>query len=86
MSDVKVDKGVPVPDARAPGRPGKYPWEKMEVGDSFFVAGCRSSKSSRGSGTILNLSVPRARYPDRKWVSRKVVEGGVTGVRVWRVK
>lgn len=34
MSEIKIDNGVPMPKPRA-----KWPWHKMEVGNSFFAAG-----------------------------------------------
>lgn len=35
---VEVEVGVPIAP-KGPGRPTKYPWRKMEVGDSFFAEG-----------------------------------------------
>lgn len=39
MAMYTVDKNVPVPDTvtRYGGGVAKYPWDQMEVGDSFFV-------------------------------------------------
>jgi hypothetical protein len=38
MSGFEIEKGIPVPEyAGRGGRTNKYPWEDMEVGDSFFV-------------------------------------------------
>lgn len=37
MSDVKIEKGIPLAN-KWKGR-NAYPWDQMEVGDSFFVAG-----------------------------------------------
>jgi hypothetical protein len=33
MSDFKIEKNVPMPKGRA-----KYPWNEMEIGDSFFYS------------------------------------------------
>lgn len=35
MSEIKIEKGIPVPLKKS----AKYPWKEMAVGDSFFVAG-----------------------------------------------
>lgn len=34
---IKIDKGIPVPPGKAPGRP-RYPLKFMNIGDSFFEA------------------------------------------------
>ncbi len=71
MSDYAIEKGVPIPP-RNPSRKGatKYPFEKMEVGDSFFVPLMREfSAASRWCKD----------HPDWKLLVRKV-EGGY---RVW---
>lgn len=67
---IKIDKNVPIPPA-GQGRPRKYPFDEMDVGDSFFsgsIASVESSAYSRNDG--------------KKFVLRKV-RGGV---RVWRVE
>lgn len=69
-----IEDGVLLPE-KAPGRPAKYPFAALRVGQSFFVAGgtqpvmaCRASTFGKHHGG--------------KFVTRKV-EGGV---RVWRVE
>lgn len=41
MRAIKVQKGVPIPIVKPRGRQGrsdpKYPWAKMDVGDSFLL-------------------------------------------------
>lgn len=73
----KIEKDVPVAKiSGGPGRPrdSKYPFDLMDVGDSFFV------DTDKSSGHIVAQG--NKRHPDRKFVSR-TVEGGV---RVWRVE
>jgi hypothetical protein len=77
---VKIEKGVPLPpnyNQPGKGRPAKYPFRKMEVGDSFFLAGdkrvCGSVSSSCHHLTM--------RHPEFRFTVRKV-EGGY---RVWRI-
>lgn len=35
MSEIKIEKGIPIPEGRPRNR--IYPWAEMEVGDSFVV-------------------------------------------------
>ena len=70
MSEIKIDKDVPIPS-----KSGKYPWDNMEVGDSFYI----DVQVQKVGGRITHV---RKKWPDRKWVTRK--EG--VGTRVWRVK
>lgn len=74
---IDIDKGVPMPETR--GRPVRYPFESMEVGDSFFCSGgtmrttrTRTSEASR-------------RLAPKRFSARAVEENGVKGIRVWRV-
>jgi len=72
----RIEKDVPLPGRKVGhGRPQKYPFDAMEVGDSFFIPGAKIS--------LLGGPISRAvkRNPGTKWAGRKV-NGGV---RVWRV-
>lgn len=57
-----LEKGVPVPSPRKP--PSRYPFSKMQVGDSFITR----SGSVRGA-----MSAHTKRYPDHKFTARKVI-------------
>lgn len=84
---IKIDKGVPL--SAPPTGPGsaKYPWRKMVVGDSFFVAGLRvgGGKSRSGNTKGFSTSGGKNMVPGSKWCSRTVTENGIRGVRVWRI-
>lgn len=71
MSEIKIEKGIPVP--LGAGSSGKtiYPWCEMEVGDSFFVPGGKA----KGAGQA------NQDYAPKRFASRK--EDG--GVRFWRI-
>ena len=70
----KIDKGVPFTDGRKNGRPSKYPWNRLEVGDSFVV-----EDQSR------NTMAATARYHTvRTGKTFKAATEGKT-VRVWRL-
>ena len=69
---IPIDKDVPMPNPTTPDVT-KYPWMKMEIGDSFFVEG---STSVRFNGTKYAAQ----KQTGRKFTIRRV-EGGI---RVWR--
>ena len=72
MNEYKIEKGFPVPDTRGMR---KYPWRKLEVGDSFFVAGGTTALVSPSASGFSK------RNPGLQFTCMQV-EGGV---RVWRV-
>ena len=74
---IKIDKGIPMPESRSSGT-STYPFEDMEVGDSFFAAGKTRPQMDNACG---------------HWRKKKgwkfTIEGGrtendVIGARVWR--
>jgi hypothetical protein len=69
---LKIDKNVPKPPVSRGNR--KYPFSQMEIGDSIFIAGKRSS----GVPSLF------PRHGAKKFSVRTVTENGVKGVRVWR--
>jgi len=68
---IKIDKGIPIPDGRHNGT--VYPFDGMNVGDSFVV-----SKRKQAW-----LSSWWRRYFPKKFISRTVSE---KEVRVWRIE
>ena len=72
----KIEKDVPTPTETQ--RTAKYPFGKMEVGDSIFI----SSEESPPSGSYSASSYYALRHPELKFTTRKV-EGGY---RIWRIK
>ncbi len=78
-TDIPIDKGVPCPIPRRGGR--IYPWNRMEVGDSFFTPkDLRRVRAASHSFTSL--------HPERclKYTARSVTENGVKGTRIWRTQ
>lgn len=87
MTDIKIEKGIPMPDARP--KSGIYPFEGMEVGDSFFAPNktrsqmdnaCGHWRKTKGWKFVIRyqeeeISVPFSDYPKTEKVS---------GSRVWR--
>lgn len=58
------------------GRPAKYPWREMAVGDTFFAPG-RTTNSMHGCG---------GRYRPMRFRCKQRMINGVFGTRVWRVE
>ncbi len=71
MSDIVIEKGIPLPRR---GVAPKYPFAKLEVGDSFFVPG----RTTNSFGGIMTAAAKRTGYG---FQSRKT-DGGI---RVWRI-
>ena len=72
--DFKIEKRKPIPKIVRTGRPEKYPWSKMEVGDSFFRAG--------KAPALQMAAYDAAKRHGHKYTCRTVDGGG----RVWRIK
>jgi hypothetical protein len=77
MTEYKIEKGIEMP-VLMKGRTATvtYPYEKMEVGDSFLV----KSDKKHMINTMCTKNKVMGERLGRKYVAR-VVEGGV---RVWR--
>ena len=74
MSEIKVDKGIPLPPNF---RQTKYPWATMDVGDSFALPG----PGQAGRANRL------ARFATAKYKPKEFVHGKHEGqYRVWRSK
>lgn len=69
MNQVTVEKGIAIPVA---SRATKYPWDKMEIGDSFFMDVSVTSASAAASNA-------RKRYG-----FFYTVRAENAGSRVWR--
>jgi hypothetical protein len=71
---ITIEKDIPLPEAKKVGKPSLYPFEQMEVGDSFFIAKPKNTMSA-------------ATYAYGKKAGKKFtvveVEGGS---RIWRTK
>ena len=74
MSNIKIDKGVPMPKKERT----KYPFSRMDVGDSFAVGpGKREIKSAS------NAAYRRNQQGQQRFATRNM-GGGI--VRIFRVK
>jgi hypothetical protein len=77
MKNFEVEHGVPMPSAGV--RPAIYPFAKMEIGDSFFIP-------KKTSADISSSGVYWAKKLGHKYSARSVIENGIPGTRIWRVK
>lgn len=80
-----IQTDVPLPVIQRGGggnRESKYPFAKLDVGNSFFVKSTPKAFASTISGQNRK---GKGMTPPRKFTLRAVNEGGVQGVRVWRV-
>jgi hypothetical protein len=73
---VEFQTGIPIPRTGA-GRPRESCYDAMQVGDSFF---------GDWKNPLSGLRATKKTFPERKFTSRSVVEGGISGVRVWRIE
>lgn len=74
-----IDKDVPLPPLARRGV-GFHAIDAMEVGDSVFI---NSGKSQ--ANVAAHFWTLAKNRPGWKFATRKVVENGVAGIRVWRV-
>ena len=79
MYEIEKNKEIPSPNM---GRGAKYPFRKMEPGDSFFVECDMSDKkaANRLRSSILGSSRV-GRFKGQKFSTRSTKNG----IRVWRV-
>lgn len=79
----EIEKGIPIPNSiHGGGQPPKYPFEQMEIGDSFFIPCHIKDKKTVQS----NVASARKVAPKMKFTTKYVDEiPGQTGIRVWRI-
>jgi len=82
---LKIETGIPVKNQK--GRPHSYPFEKMKVGDSFFVEVGKEENAKYAQTKFATLA---RRYAIRYLVNGKFCTSidekqGKLGVRVWRI-
>ena len=78
MLEFKLDKNIPIPRAKL-GRPPKYKWDLMEVGDSFFLP-----RTAHYAGRLVQAR--KAAGDKNTYMVRGIRENGKDGARIWRTK
>ncbi|MBA7529769.1 hypothetical protein ES705_21968 [subsurface metagenome] len=78
--DIVIEKDIPIPDACELSR--KYPFQKMNIGDSFTIEATQENINKlRSSVATAAYSWAKRKGDDRKFSTR--VNGNEIGV--WRV-
>ena len=71
----KIEKGVPMPNRASGGRPPKYPWQELGLGDSFILDTPNMKTAS------AHCSAASIRY-GKRFVARL----HKNNIRVWRTQ
>jgi hypothetical protein len=78
MNEIKVEHDIPVPVTHC----NKYPFDKMQVGDSFGIPCNDRTRAAVRNRVNVSCVLHRARTPGSKFkISSK---RGTSEVRVWR--
>lgn len=80
VNGFKIEVGIPVPDfqaGRSSGSKFDPVFAALPAGGSIFFGG---ENAERSVGSLLRVAKKRG----LRFITRKVVEDGVAGVRVWR--
>lgn len=86
---IEIKKGVPVPTGKTSGgRPCRYPYTEMEIGDCFDVSVAADEKAD---AVVRRMRVAATGWKKRNTAScgfavRVMDEGGQTLVRVWKTE
>jgi len=75
-----LENNIPIPASRKSSGVCKYPWEDMKIGQSFFVP--LSELTSEDARPSPPDSLKKTGY---RVQTRKLIENGVCGIRVWRI-
>ena len=77
---IDVEQGVPIVKNKR-GRPPKYPFRNMKVGDSFFA---KSEDGSKSAISLLQASIMGACRRNRVKNAKFTTAQEENGVRCWR--
>lgn len=77
---MKIEKGIPMPEKTHSGRQGKYPFRKLEVGESFFVDGEKEGWRAYGAARQMNYRT----FKNNGLLFEARREG--KGYRIWRTR
>lgn len=71
-----IEKGIPLPEKNVRW---KYPFDQLEVGDSFFVI----NKDTTQMSALCKRASKRL---SARFITAKAESDGAQGVRVWRME
>lgn len=76
-----VEKGVPIPAPVGVGRPRLYPWDEMQVGDSFAIP-----LNGLSVGVVRARLVASAANAQRRIPGFRIITAvDAVAIRAWRV-
>jgi hypothetical protein len=79
-----IEKNVPLPKSNRGRGNTRYPFGRMDIGDSFFIAAPENA-----TATQQRISSAATHFAARhacRFTTREVMEDGVIGVRIWRIE
>jgi hypothetical protein len=76
MSEYVIESGIPMPSPVSGPGVRKYPFDRLEVGQSFYLSG-----KEKDFSTLRNAAFQHARRYGKKFITRRV-DGGA---RCWRI-
>ncbi len=72
----EIEDGIAIPKPNKPGRPSKYPFSAMELGQSFYIEGITQA-GARSAAYCWSRN-----HNGTKFVTRAEGEG----IRIWRTE
>ncbi len=87
---IAVDQNIPLPPRNLGLLPGKakhwapkYPWRKMQPGDSFVIPSQPDVWHAQRKAS--NLIASRHKIGRERYTMRTITESGARVIRIWRV-
>jgi hypothetical protein len=80
---LKIEKGIPIP--RFTSGKKEYPFETLQIGDSFFRPCLDKNEAVVIANSIRALASRRGKDSKKSFTVRLVAANGF-GVRCWRIK
>lgn len=84
-----IEKNIPLPEHKpGAGKPNKYPFAEMEIGDSFAVPIPRGKSVSKARTSLHSAALSFTRYNNLNWTFKtgEEVVDRLAYVRIWRVE
>ncbi len=77
--EIKIEKNIPIPVTEI-----KYPFDKMDVGDSFFIAETDKKERLKIQCAVRSYF---AMYRKKTKTTMKIISKSLeNGVRIWRIE
>jgi hypothetical protein len=83
MKPIKIEKNIQIPKSKGAGAPLKYPFNKLNIGDSFFIPFNKDSKLNLGNSLRISAILWAKRNNPKIRFTTRSSNGGI---RIWRIK